>query len=134
MTVQMKNMLNMVVEHFSKDPKNLRAIFTSDLMGYSPSCTYSRKPGIPENIGCAIGMFLSDEVAEILDKNFTNTSVENLIESAPYLFPKWMQEMPIDFLNDLQRLHDDKDYWNLEKNTISEEGLKFIEQIKNTKY
>jgi hypothetical protein len=91
----------------------------------------SSNRGIDENgccsykNGCAIGRHLQPELAEKLDR------INMVGASNPYVFnklPKSLKELGRSFLLDIQRLHDDKKYWNL--NGLSDEGKLYVEQIK----
>lgn len=113
------NMLNTIVKHFSKDPEKLRGLNNN-------KCQYIRNNN-PGNIGCAIGMFCSDKVANKLDK--TNYSIIDIFEKpSKKLLPKWMQKMNVDILQDFQTLHDSMHYWDNEGLTI--QGKQEVLRIK----
>ena len=95
------------------------------------SCHYSPKTANkPTSDGCAIGRHLSDEVKEKFD--FRGGSIYFIKKYALELFalaPQWMQDMDIDFLRNIQGLHDVSDFWN--ETGLSQEGKECVEQIKN---
>lgn len=121
---QMFWMLQDAITHFGSDPKNNRAVIsTSD--GKEGKCNYSRVNG---NLGCAIGMYLSDKVAEDLD-SLDATSIDDIIEYYPECLPKWMLKLDPKFLFDLQNFHDSQFHWNLKNNCISKVGIGKVEYI-----
>lgn len=118
------NMLNDVINHFGEDPVKLRAT------NGGLRCFYTRcEKKHPNNIGCAIGMYLSDEVAEKLDKvHMGNIIVVMNIERYRVLLPKWMQEMPEDILYKIQKLHDNAENWLIKG--LSNYGKEQVKLIK----
>ena len=79
-------------------------------------CIYTPRDYTP---GCAIGRW--SNTPEKLNGRVRNE------KNWPYL-PKWMQEMSIDFLQDIQLLHDRPRYWTT--TGLSREGKIFYKQIK----
>jgi hypothetical protein len=80
-------------------------------------CVYHALENSP---GCAIGQFLPIDLQR---KCFG--SIGDIYYYRPEefnRFPNWMQEMSVDFLSEVQRLHDYSSYWD--ENGISEIGQK----------
>jgi len=125
--IQAMNMLNDVITHFGKNPKELRSIGTR---GYNDTCLYLPPKDKPKSIGCAIGMYLSNKTAKQLDGK-TGQDIISVFESKnKKCLPKWMQKMNIKFLADLQDLHDLSEYWNLKKNKgLSNNGKEYVKRI-----
>lgn len=102
---QMRHMLNDVVEHFSKNPRELRS-------KGNRYCTYNPPSEKPKSIGCAIGMYLPKSLCEKLDK-MDETSIREILHSTmKNKLPKWLKSLDPYFLNDLQRLHDFDHNWS----------------------
>jgi hypothetical protein len=83
------------------------------------TCFYSPASVGKEGIsgGCAIGRFIDPDLALELDaevKPGFGLGITGVIRRQEYKerLPKWMQKMNIDFLEDVQSLHDDGIYWN----------------------
>jgi hypothetical protein len=122
--IQARNMLEIVVKHFSKNPKELRCLSASG------NCKYSYQKNVPKSNGCAIGMFLPNNLCLEMD-NSGNTDINSILDE-PNLYkklPKWMQSMDSMFLAKLQVLHDDNHYWT--NTNISKEGKEYINKIIN---
>jgi len=123
--IQARNMLEIVVKHFSKNPKELRCLNASG------GCKYAYQKNKPKSSGCAIGMFLPNNLCLEMD-NSGNTDINSILNE-PDLYkklPKWMQSMDSSFLIKLQMLHDESFYWT--KTNISKEGKKYVNQIINS--
>ena len=123
--IQAKNMLNDVVEHFSSNPTELRS-------KSSRGCFYNSQVNKPKSIGCAIGMYISNENAIYLDDHcgsidaaFDDGYIDNLTLYSK--LPKWMQKMDVNFLSDIQNLHDSDVNWT--NTTISEKGKQTVQAI-----
>lgn len=119
------NMLQDVITHFGEDPINRR----SEEEGlYETYCVYSRQENKPNNIGCAIGMYLSDKVAEKLDRN-DEGSIKDILKNPELkkLLPKWMLAIDPNFLEDIQILHDNDFIWN--DKGLTEKGLDIVRMI-----
>ena len=56
--------------------------------------------------GCAIGMYLSDDVAKKLDNLVAGDITDIFEDGLDYLLPKWMVNVGEVFLEDFQALHD----------------------------
>jgi hypothetical protein len=114
-----------LVTFYGKDPANLRAL----LDVYAPvRCTYSSTETSP---GCAIGRHLlcSNDFKKDLDKQGDFSTVFLFLEKEGKLdiVPKWMQEMPINFLDLCQSLHDQRDNWDTVG--LSNRGLERLKAI-----
>jgi len=118
--IQAKNMLNDVVKHFSKNPKELRSISICN------SCLYMPPESKPKSIGCAIGMYLPNKVARQLDRS-DDTDIVTVFNDYLTLLPKWMQKMDVSFLNSLQRLHDINSNWD--EKGLSKSGKEEVKDI-----
>lgn len=122
--IQARNMLETVVKHFSSNPKELRCLSATG------SCSYAYQKNVPKSSGCAIGMFLPNELCIEMD-NSANTSIDDIFDN-PTLYkklPKWMRDMDVNFLQSLQILHDQNKNWDLESNTISIIGKEKVNEI-----
>ncbi len=121
--IQAKNMLDMVVEHFSKAPTKLRAIKNNEWQ-----CQYSCIKDKPKSIGCAIGMFISDaKLCQKMDRA-PDPAIKSILNSSlGKQLPKWMQKMDSWFLQDIQDLHDDDHHWT--KDGLSKKGVEKVKQI-----
>lgn len=96
----MIQMLKDVLDQFGPDPKTYRCIAKNG------NCLYNPPKG-SLSAGCAIGMYIiNTSTAKKMDKQ----------GSIPYvsrnLLPKWMQKVDINFLTDIQDLHDTTNNWN----------------------
>ncbi len=123
--MQALNMLNDVVEHFSSNPTELRS---KSLKG----CFYNPQPNKPKSIGCAISMYISSKNAIYLDDHcgsidsaFDGGYTDNLTLHSK--LPKWIQKMDVNFLSEIQNLHDDNVYWT--NKTISKESKQKVKKI-----
>ena len=116
-----QSMLQGVITELSQNPKEKRS--TSKGRGF---CKYY--PTKKTSKGCAVGMYLSYDVAKKLDK-FEDGSISGIMEddSKLKLLPKWMQKMNPEFLLDLQGFHDTNYFWD--ENNISEEGKEHVKLI-----
>lgn len=118
---QMRHMLNDVVDHFSKSPKELRS---RDKFG---SCLYDPPSDKPKSIGCAIGMYLPTKICKQLDSR-SGTSIDSVLGStAENLLPKWMTSLNGGFLYNLQQLHDTDSYWS--KNGLTPSGEMAVREM-----
>lgn len=117
-------MLQDVITEFGANPLERRSV------GENLNCYYYPKENKPQSKGCAIGMYLSDEVAKKID-SIGCISIVSLFYIDEYnLLPKWMRKMDLLFLSDIQELHDNKIFWG--DNEISELGIKHIKTICKT--
>lgn len=120
--IQAKNMLNDVVEHFSSNPCKLRS---RSKIG---TCLYNPPSYKTESIGCAIGMYLKTGVAKKLDNSGSIVTIFYLPKKKA-LLPIWMQELDVEFLQDIQQLHDADKNWT--KNGLSNNGKRSVNKIRN---
>lgn len=98
------------LEYYSVDPINRRCISESIEIGCRYSPVTIKKEGLSE--GCGIGRKLSPEAALEWDKLGTTTIYRIFLRpEMKVLAPEWMQEMDVDFLSDIQRLHDVSYNW-----------------------
>ena len=80
------------------------------------NCTYSHN----FNGGCAIGVALTKKVAEFLQQGDQFISIGEVLLKAP----KRLSSMGVDFLSDLQSVHDsDRFWWDCEEGEIGRNGL-----------
>lgn len=77
--------------------------------------------------GCAIGRYLDPELAYKIDKEVSekDSSIRNIFGKYP--LPDWMTALGVDFLMEIQDLHDYGNYWYSEG--LSEEGKKQVRRI-----
>ena len=121
-TLQKKQLalLNETVTYYSKNPIERRCTSIGDSCYYSPE-----KANKPNSEGCAIGRLLTPELKAELDEQIViNTSVTGVWN----LLPKKIQVYGMDFLGELQLLHDVSDYWD--DKGITKDGLGKVERIK----
>jgi hypothetical protein len=116
------NVLQDVIKHFSKSPNTLRS---KDPSG---KCLYNPPPNKKKSIGCAIGIYLSEEVAETFDNQHI-TSIDSIFSRPPLkkLLPDWMKKMDVNFLKEIQELHDDEENWS--SKGLSKEGKEYTKEI-----
>lgn len=99
----MQQMLQDFIDQFVKNPESRSKT--------EKSCTYN--PSDPyKSPGCAIGMYLDYDVAEKLDK-YNAPGISSIFndKNRKCLLPKWMQQLDIEFLKELQSLHDSSFIW-----------------------
>jgi len=115
-----QSMLQDVITEFGENPLERRSIKENGLCMYIPPASK------PNSKGCAIGMYLSDKAANQIEGSGLINQI--LIDETltPY-FPKWMLKMDLDFLIQVQELHDGKNYWH--DDCISEEGIEKVKDI-----
>ena len=111
-----ERVLQDVIDQFSPDPRSTRSV------GCKGACKYYPPEYKPKSIGCAIGMYLPWKKAAELDKH-TKTGVGNLVDE----LPKWMKDMNVEFLQNIQTLHDGDDHWL--KVGLSVRGMRAVEYI-----
>ena len=123
----MQQMLQDVIDQFSPNPEELRSASSYG------KCTYHPSINKPKSIGCAIGMYIGWESAKALDRRAdtfirkADTSIRKVINARG--IPKWMKKIDIDFLSDLQYLHDNGSYWRLVG--LSTDGMYYIATLCN---
>lgn len=118
--IQQFNMLQDVITQFSRNPKQTRS-------GNSDRCLYNPPKDKPLSAGCAIGMYLTVEVAQKLDQITYNSIIRIMKSEKKCLLPFWMQKMDLRFLSDIQSLHDQN--YNFDLNGFSNVGLISIKDI-----
>lgn len=108
--------LNDMISYFNSNTRCLLPVYR---ITDNTDCRYERTE---TSEGCAIGRRLPLKTSIKLDKG-TNQAISNNLN----LVPDWMKELGGDFLQELQRLHDNSRNWN-EKglSTIGEECLSDI--------
>ena len=116
------NMLQDVITHFGKNPDEIRSTKQHGI------CTYEPLKNKPKSLGCAIGMYLNNKVAEKLD-NQLESSIKDILSKRRLkaLLPKWMQNMDKEFLMKVQSLHDHITFWSIRG--LSKEGKKQVRLI-----
>lgn len=119
---QMTNMLIDVITWFQADPVGRRA---KKMLEDGDICVYERVAGLPDCIGCAIGMYISDDKAKHL-----RGSIGTLVQEGNSDVPKWMRNLPYRFLEDLQYLHDNDPNWS--DFGLSKEGISYVIYICTT--
>lgn len=120
----MQNMLQEIVTHFGKNPRELRSVQSHEHGGclYHPNLELT-----PKSIGCAIGMYLDWDVAKKLDGG-SSVAIGNIFEgNRKQLLPEWMQKLDVHFLKKCQRLHDYMFFWN--EKGISDRGKEEVKEI-----
>lgn len=91
-------------------------------------CTYSPITIDKKNSeGCAIGRWLDPDLAYQIDteRSGINSIINYIIDIYP--FPEWMKRMNINFLKDVQSLHDTHEYWD--SNGINKYGKNKVKSI-----
>lgn len=86
----------------------------------SGRCSYF-PPDDVESDGCAIGRLIEDKS---LCVDFEDDSLQDIF----YKLPEWLQELGMEFLDDLQGLHDVKEHWD--EKGLTERGKERYESIK----
>lgn len=92
------------------------------------NCFYS--PQDSDQTGCAIGRFMTPENAQLADNlgGADGLNYKTMYSIYRSLIPEFMLEWNLDFLDNVQRLHDNSEYWN--KTGLSEQGKKYLQEIK----
>lgn len=110
--------LNDTVRYYSENPKERRCV--SNLQ-----CRYSGETLGKNTEGCGIGRLLTLEQRNYLDDKYPEgESVANIFEE----LPKGVQRLGVDFLSDLQQLHDRQNCWD--EFSITRQGVEAVEKIK----
>src|SRR5690242_8845671 len=119
---QQSNMLQDVITEFSESPRTRRSVNNES------SCLYNPPVNKSKSKGCAIGMYLSSEVAKELDLS-TEQGIYWIMSNKKLktLLPDWMQKMNKRYLADIQSLHDGSEFRNT--NNISKAGKECIRAI-----
>lgn len=122
-------LLNDTIAYYSVDPVNRRCYNSiNGACAYSPKTI--NKVGLSN--GCAIGRHLRPEVQKRFDTTSQLSTIGRIIsdDENKKLLPEWMQKMNVDFLTDIQNLHDLDIYWD--ENGLTESGKFAVKYIKNT--
>lgn len=122
---RMHAMLQDIVDHFSKDPVELRSKVSE-----GTNCYYHPPKDKPKSIGCAIGMYVGWKDAKKLDLGGSDQILQLMgIPRKAKLIPKWMKNLPGEFLFKCQSLHDVDYHWT--DTGISHEGEELVGRICN---
>lgn len=113
----MEIMLQDFVDQFHKNLESKSIDSKQECCYYPPD--RSKSPG------CAIGMYLKDDIAKELDNLIESTIGKIIYSNNIKLLPKWMQKLPNSFLTRYQLLHDDY----ITKEGLEEDGKIEISRI-----
>lgn len=111
-------LLEDTVKYYSEDT-NLRCVNKFD------ECYYSSKSvGKSNSKGCAIGRLVSPRLRIKLDEICgTVTEIFDFL-------PKKIRDYGVEFLQELQYLHDKSDYWCEDENGLTDWGKETLEEFK----
>lgn len=101
--------------------------------GDDPSeCRYSPKSVGKEGIsqGCAVGRLLPQEMKDEIDETYGAVNIDDLVSYHSYALPKEVISLGVNFLVQLQRLHDKNEHWS--KSGLSDKGQLTVNEIKET--
>ena len=120
-----QELLEDTITYYSVNPNKRRCQVNGSGCRYSPKTIKK-----PTSEGCAIGRHLDGDVKRKFDvSSYGSISmIARFNKDVFALAPQWMQDIDIDFLMDIQGLHDYFDYWN--EAGLSQEGKEYVEQIK----
>ena len=95
---------------------------TDSMCAYSPITV-----GKENSEGCAIGRYLDPELALQIDKEVSgkDSGIRNIFGKYP--LPEWMTTLGVDFLMQIQRLHDYGNYWYSEG--LSQQGKRYVQHM-----
>ncbi len=88
-------------------------------------CSYSAKTLNKSSQGCAVGRLIPPKLRLEWDKKYPNKSISGI--QCKETLPENLLELGINFLNDLQSLHDQPNNWD--KEGLTQRGLDRVEQI-----
>lgn len=110
------------LEYYCQNPKRRCTAENGSLCQYDPIKLHRG-----DTEGCAIGRKLSKIARE--KYGIQNCSIDEIFDSPELkeMAPEWMQEMNIEFLVSMQKLHDDRNNWHSEG--LSPEGIRLIHFI-----
>lgn len=123
--------INETINHFSKDPSKLRSLDYTNID--KPLCAYNGA----NKTHCAVGRCMLTKIKNQGKKfkyntGFSATSfIYERIKLDTLLSPKYRGHEP-SFWNDLQRLHDENQFWN--EKGLTTRGEAFVKYLKETKY
>jgi len=121
--IQMIQILDETIQYYSEDPIGRRAFH--EPRPKQIQCVYQT----PDGKKCAIGRLLApSDLENLKKKNILFQAIENVYEE---IKTPIIQQFPIEFWEKLQAFHDGDIYWDLTKNTISKEGEKFTQRLRN---
>lgn len=123
--------LNDAVKYYSTDPQARRNVrtATANYYGVESLCVYSPETsGKTTSEGCAVGRLIPTELATRLDQTYTGDSTVTKIFDE---LPEDLKDLGLDFLADLQGLHDTEIYWDFENKDISEKGILKVKELTN---
>lgn len=118
MTVTKREMFELLedtIMEYSADPKKSRAVTMDGWV-----CSYRTEDGR----ACAIGRLIDDKTANLAD-NSDKKAIAAVID----IMPKHVSRFPIEFLAEIQRLHDQTIFWDLEEGGLSQSGWDWVESI-----
>lgn len=125
---KMRDLLKDTVEYYSADPLRRAIEMSRSFSKPMFSCMYKDKKGHC----CAIGRILKNSSFEheFILKNLSIGEIKTReqVNLFKLLLKEEYQDLPIDFLEDLQNLHDSLVYWT--KDGLSEDGKYYINHIK----
>jgi hypothetical protein len=93
--------------------KARRALLDETISHFNLNNRGITKDGCSYAAGCAVGRKINSRLAKKLDKVIDITGDSSV--SCPEVFnqlPKKLQVLGVDFLSELQQLHDGAEYWN----------------------
>ena len=116
-----KEIAEAAVKWFAEDPEGRRATTSTS------SCQYTTDDGRH----CAFGVFMKEEYQDhpaAHSPSYVVTALADAVEVKSFddLLREPYQGMDLSFWHDLQLLHDEDRFWNLEENTLSTSGRRFV--------
>lgn len=115
-------LLKETVKYYSKNTK--RRCLQDGVCFYNGQRNYRTK-----SKGCAIGRLLDTETAEMIDKNYSFEGIPSGVDDIFTLLPENIQDYGIDFLTELQNLHDSALHWD--ESGLTNTGRRKVEIIEN---
>jgi hypothetical protein len=114
------------VSHYTED-LNRRCRKADGVSGCFYNPAKANKVGVSQ--GCAIGRFMTKAQKEAADELKRGSDIASVYSYDPTLIPKKLARLGIDFLADIQNLHDINDFWNIPRKRMSKEGREYIRRI-----
>ena len=103
----------------SVDAKTKGCIYSGEIGCAAKGCIYSGE------IGCAVGRLIEDKD---LCSRLDNSALSGVCRTEVFnQLPENVKELGQEFLQDLQKLHDNYQYWN--ENGLSDSGNKIMMQL-----
>lgn len=116
---RMLSMLKDTVKFYSADPSRRGVVICEE----RTLCKYETQDGRR----CAIGRYLSDkDIGKLKSLNMLMSSPGNIKE---HITTKKILQLPLQFLYDLQELHDWNEHWD--EHGITDEGEVYAKQIED---